>query len=143
MIKNINYKHKKEKIMKTRNVIFGLVFGVFAIVSCTKEEVKKETYDNAVYQEELVFINDVEEEDLVILGGTVVTSNGMTIDQNGIVYLLDNNSAIDMCIVSNGEYKFDNIENKKYGLEFDFESHSKKTINSVYPQPSMRVGTIY
>ncbi len=142
MIKNINYKHKKEKIMKTRNVIFGLVFGVFAIVSCTKEEVKKETYDNAVYQEELVFIND-DEEELEFIGGTVLNEAGNIIDQNGIVYLLNNSSAIEMCVVTNGEYKFDNVENKKYGLEFDFDSHSKKTISNVYPQTEMRKDTIY
>ena len=126
-----------------RKIIFGLMISVIAFVSCTKEEVKKQSYDNAVYEEELAFINDDDDDEFQIIGGSIVTSNGIDISQNGIVYLLNNNSAVDMCMVTNGKYEFNDLEYKEYGLEFDINSYDKKYITSVFPQSDMRKDTIF
>ncbi len=133
---------KSEKIMKVQRVFLAVTIGLIFFASCTKEEAIIPTYDASFYEDELVFINDDDENSNQVFG-QLFSPTGNSLSQGGIVYLLDNNTQIDMCVTSNGKFIFTELEYKGYSLKFDFNGYLIKTVENVYPQNKILQDTIF
>ncbi len=135
---------KSEKIMKVQRVFLAVTIGLIFFASCTKEEAIIPTYDASFYEKELVYgIDDDEDEPPRQVYGQLYNPIGNSLSQGGIVYLLDNNNPIDMCVTSNGKFKFTELEYKGYSLKYDINGYLIKTVENVYPQNEILHDTIY